>query len=71
MAGLDIMFSNLLNLKIKTMKIERKKIFCDPSKILKIVSWPINICLKYFMIPHKPSGHSCYILNVPSLNSKG
>ena len=30
-------------------KIEHKKIFCGPSKILKNISWFINICLKYFM----------------------
>ena len=37
------------------MKIEHKKIFYGPSKILKIISWPINTCLKYFMAPQKPS----------------
>ena len=30
-------------------KIEHKKIFCGPSKVLINVSWCINICLKYFM----------------------
>ena len=35
------------------MKIERKNIFCAPSKILKTISWRINICLKYFTIPTK------------------
>ena len=35
------------------MKIEHMKIFFGPSKILKNISWPINICLKYFMNPTK------------------
>ena len=48
-ASLDILYSNPLNLKNKITKIEHKKIFCDPSKILKNVSWRINICLKYLM----------------------
>ena len=50
MASLDILCFNPFNLKNKIMKIEHKKIFCGPSKILKNISWPINICLKYFMI---------------------
>ena len=37
----------------KITKKEHRKIFCDPSKILKNISWTINICLKYFMIPTK------------------
>ena len=53
MASLDILCSNLLNLKNKITKIEHKNIFCGPSKILKNISWPIHICLKYFMIPTK------------------
>ena len=53
MASLDILYSNTLNLKIKITKIKHKKTFCGPSKVLKNVSWPINICLKYFMTPLK------------------
>ena len=53
MASLDILCSNPLNLKNKITKIEHKKIFCGPSKILKNISWPINMCLKYFMTPTK------------------
>ena len=53
MASLDILCFNHFNLKIKIMKIEHKKIFRGPSKILKNVSWPINICQKYFMTPTK------------------
>ena len=49
------------------MKIEHKEMLRAPSKILKDISWPINICLKYFMAPQKPSGHPSYILNVRSL----
>ena len=39
--------------KNKIMKIEQKKILCGPSKMLKNISWPINICLKNFMVPTK------------------
>ena len=53
MASLDILCSNLLNLKNKITKIEHKKIFFDPSKNLNNISWPINICLKYFITPKK------------------
>ena len=53
MASLDTLCSNPINLKNKLTKIELKKIFCGPSEILKNVSWPINICLKYFMTPTK------------------
>ena len=71
MTGLDILCFNPFNLKNKIMKIEHKKIFCGPSKILKNISWPINICLKYFMAPTKtirlPSLPFPYILNVRAL----
>ena len=53
MASLDILRFNPFNLKNKIMKIEHKKIFRGPSKILKNISWPINICLKFFMAPTK------------------
>ena len=49
MASLNILYSNPLNLKNKITKIEHKKIFCGPSKILKNISWSINICLKHFV----------------------
>ena len=52
------------------MKTERKKIFCGASKILKTISWPINICLKSFMTPTKapqPPPPSPYIVYVRSL----
>ena len=52
MASLDILCFNPFNLRNKIMKIEQK-IFHGPSKILKNFSWPINICLKYFMVPTK------------------
>ena len=55
MASFDILCSNPLNLKSKVTKIEYKKIICAPSKILKNISWLINICLKYFMTPTKMS----------------
>ena len=63
MAILDILCFNPFNLKNKIMKIEHKKIFCGPSKISKNISWPINICLKYFMVPTKT-------LRSPILNTK-
>ena len=53
MAGLDILCSNPLNLKNKIKKKERKKIFLVPSKLLKNISWPIIVCLKYFISPTK------------------
>ena len=53
MASLDILRFNPFNLKNKIMKIEHKKIFRGQSKILKNISCPINICLKYFMAPTK------------------
>ena len=70
MASLDILCSSPLNLINKITKIEHKKIFCGPSKILKNFE-------KYFMAhpympkifhnPHKnPPTPSC-ILNVRSL----
>ena len=66
MASLDILCFNPFNLKNKIMKIEHKKIFRGPSKIFKNISWPINICLKYFITPTKLSGLPSYILNVRS-----
>ena len=53
MASLDILCFNYFNLKNKILKIEHKEIFRGPSKILKNISWFINIYLKYFMVPTK------------------
>ena len=50
MASLDILYFNCFNFKNKIMKIEHKKIFCDPSKVLKNISWSIKSFEKYFMI---------------------
>ena len=66
MASLDILCFNPFNLRNKTMKIEDTKIFCGPSKILKKISWPVNMCLKYFMAPTKTLRPPSYILNVQS-----
>ena len=65
MASLNILCSDPHNFlkeviysKKKKKKIEKKhikKVFCGPSKILKNISLPINICIKYFMAPAKPS----------------
>ena len=63
MASLNILGSDPHNfLKEVTKKIRKvhKKVFCGRSKTLKYITWPINICLKYFMAPS-------YILNVQSL----
>ena len=68
-ASLDILCCNHVNLKNIITKIEHKKTFCGPSKNLKNTSWPINICLKYFMAPTKTLPLSpSYILKVQSLN---
>ena len=60
-----ILCSNPLNLKNEITKIEHK-IFCGKSKILKNISWPINMS-KIFYDPHiySPPPPS-YILNVRS-----
>ena len=55
-ARLNILCSDPHNfLKEVTKKIRKvhKNIFCGPTKILKNISWPINICLKYFMASAK------------------
>ena len=67
MARLDIWCSNSLYLKNQITKIEQKQIFCGPLEIFKNGSWPINICLKYFMTPTKILRPPSYILNVQSL----
>ena len=64
MDSLDISCFNPFKLKNKIMTIEHKKIFCDPSKALKNVSWPINICLKYFMTLTKALWPPSFTLNV-------
>ena len=69
MASLDILCFNPFNLKNKIMKKEHKKIFRGPSKVLKNISWPINICLKYFMTSTKTLRAPSYILNLRSLNT--
>ena len=53
MASLDVVCSNPLNLKNKITKIAHKKIFCGPSKILKNISWPINLSPKHLMTHKK------------------
>ena len=69
MASLDILCSKPLNLKNKITKIEHKKIVYGSSKILKNISWPINICLKSLMSrPPPPKKKPSYILNMRSLN---
>ena len=45
MTSLDILCFNPFNIKNEIMKIEHKKVFSDPSKILGNISWP----------PQKPS----------------
>ena len=67
MSSLDILCFNPFNIKNKIIKIEHKKIFRDPSKFLKNISWPVNICLKYFMTPTKTLRAPSFILNVRSL----
>ena len=67
MASLDILCFKPFNLKMEIIKIEHTKIFRGPSKILQNISGPINICLKYFMVPTKTLHPPSYILNVRSL----
>ena len=57
-----------LNFKIKLRKENTRKYFVTNQKFLKNISWPINICLRYFMTPTKTLWPSTYILNVRSLN---
>ena len=66
--SLDILCCNPLNLKNKIMKTKHKKIFGGSSKIFKNISWPINICLKYFMTLTKTLRPPSYILNVRFLS---
>ena len=75
MASFGILCFNPFNVKNKIMKTEHRKIFRGASKILKNISWTINICLKYFMAPTKtlrpnPFSPLYYILNVGSLTFK-
>ena len=75
MVSLNSLCSELRTFQKKLLKKIRKvhkKIFCGPSKILKNISWHINIYLKYFMPPektlcppHPPTPP--YILNIRSL----
>ena len=68
MASLDILCSNPLNLK---NKIEHEKIFCGSPKILKNISWRINICLKYFMtLTKKPGPPPIYLMYGPLTQKK-
>ena len=67
MVSLNIFCSNPFSLKNKIMKTENKQIFCGTWKILKNISWPMNICLKYFLTPTKTLRLPSYILNVQSL----
>ena len=55
MVSLDILCFNPFNLRNNILNIEHTKIFRGLSKILKNILWPINICLKYFMTPTKPT----------------
>ena len=43
--------------------------FCGPSKDFNNISWPINICLKYFMAPTKTLRPPSYIRNVRPLTT--
>ena len=53
----------------KIRKGKHEKTFCDSSKTFKNISWPMNICLKYFIAPVKTIWDTpSYMLNVRSLN---
>ena len=63
MASLDILCFNPLNLKNKIMKIEPKKIFRGPSKILENISWPIMAPTK--TLSHPPPPPPTYLMYSP------
>ena len=52
MVSLNILCSDppyfLKDVTEKIRKEAHKKIFCGPTEVFKNISWPINICLKYF-----------------------
>ena len=64
----DTTFQNKLLKKI--MKKPRNKSFGSPSKIFKNVSWPINVCLKYFMDPKNTHLNPSFILSILALYRK-
>ena len=70
MASLNILCSNLLNLKNEITKIEHQKKFCGASKNLKNISWHIDICLKYLMTATKNLLPPSYTLNLGSLKTQ-
>ena len=55
MTNLKFCAQNLLKKKMKKEKRKEahKKTFCGQSEIFKNISWPINICFKYFIVPKK------------------
>ena len=55
--------------KNQERKTEKKNY--GPLNIFKNISWPINICLKYFIAPAKTLRPLSYILNVRSLIQAG
>ena len=55
MAILDILCSSLLNVKTKIMKVEHRKIFCGPSKILRKKIVTHEYVPKILHGPHKTS----------------
>ena len=79
MASVNLLCSHLHNFSDQVTQITKKKkkkrnevhtkIFCGPSKFFKNVSWPINICLKFFMASAKTLRVPPYILNVRSLQA--
>ena len=75
MASLGILCFNPFNVKNKIMKTEHRKIFLGASKILKNISWSINICLRYFMAPTNtfrpnppPLPYTTYLMYGPLLS---
>ena len=68
MASLDILCSSPPTLNKKNYQNRTENIL-RPIKILRNITWHINIYLKYFMIPTKTLHPPSYILNVRSLRS--
>ena len=70
MASLNFSCSDLLSFlnevtKKKFRKGKNKKFFCGTSKVFKNFSWPINICLKYCMVPTKTLPPLAYLMYGP------
>ena len=72
MTNLDILCSDHLTFQMKLLKTktskEKKDILRGPSRMFENISWPNNVCLKYFIASAKNlSVPPSYLFNVQSL----